>query len=71
MVETYFFREPGCVVLGDFARSIGALIIYKYVFPVRIRLAQDAFDAFGKVVLGIVERRDDADQRSGFHVISS
>jgi hypothetical protein len=56
------------VVFCDFDRSVRAAVIYENIFPVVVSLPEYTFDTLGQVVLGIVERSHNADERGfGIH----
>jgi hypothetical protein len=52
-----------CKSFGNTPRAIRALIIHEDILPVQVRLCQHAFNTFGDVLFGVIERRDDAHER--------
>ena len=53
----------GSIVLGNLQRAVRTTIIDNHIFPVLIRLGQDAFDAYCQIFFRIVNGRYDANQR--------
>ena len=60
MDEADLTRKTGRILCSDFPRSIGAAIVYEDIFPILVRLAQNAFDALREVDSGVIEWRYDA-----------
>lgn len=64
-----FVGVNGSIAGRDFTRSVSTAIIDKRVFPIPVRLSQNAFYALRKIGTGVVERSNNADWWSRFHVI--
>ena len=60
------------VAFDNFDRSVCAAVIYENIFPVVVGLLKHAFDAGFQIVLGIIKRSQNADERgSAIHTVRS
>jgi hypothetical protein len=48
--------------MSYFPRPVSAAIVDEEIFPVSVRLGQNALDALGEIFLGIEERGDNRDK---------